>query len=300
MDLVGHWGLEAKPFANTYEPASYCETDLHAEAVARLRLLARDGSLGLGMLTGETGSGKTFVARFFAQTLDLRRFEPVFIPNGSVGFAGVLDQVNSALRRESATGRLTSHYEMLVEFRRLFELRVRGRWLHLVVVIDEAQDMSARDLLSLRALLNEAASSPPAMTAVLVGTAELARRVRSLPAVESRVGLRYHLRHLATYDVAKYLAQGLVAAGHPTGTVFTIAAVNLLASFSKGLPREVNRLARLALYRAAARGARAVEAEDVGCVAEARPGLLRRSSRFGCEGRAEESRDAQGPASSVA
>jgi len=266
--VLGHWGLERDPFENTFDPRCFCETDRHREAVARLRLVAADGSMGFGMLTGETGSGKTFAARLFAESLDLRRFESVFIPNGGLGFACILDQVNCALRRESATGRVGSHYQMLVEFRRLLELRVRGRWLHLVLVVDEAQEMSSRDMLSLRALSNEATASSPAMTIVLVGQPELSPLVRSLPAVDTRVGLRYHLDCISAADVAKYVVHRLRAAGHPTGALFGAEAAELLARLSRGLPREINRLAKLALLRAAARRAPVVSAGDVGSVAQ--------------------------------
>jgi type II secretory pathway predicted ATPase ExeA len=91
--------------------------------------------------------------------------------------------------------------------------------------------------------------------------------VRSLPAVDTRVGLRYHLRRLEPTDVGAYLAHRLLAAGR-SGRAFTDEAVALLAERSEGVPRSMNRLAKLALLAAAARGAPLVADADVGSVAD--------------------------------
>ena len=137
----------------------------------------------------------------------------------------------------------------------------------MVVVIDEAQEFSERDLGELRCLSNAAAGARSAMSIVLVGQPELSARVRSLPAIDTRVGLRYHLRRLEPTDVGAYLAHRLRAAGR-SGRAFTDEAVELLAERSGGVPRSMNRIAKLALFAAAARGAPLVGDADVGSVAD--------------------------------
>jgi type II secretory pathway predicted ATPase ExeA len=289
MDVLAHWGLRERPFETTSDARFFYASASHEEAVARLQLVAEDGDMGFGLLTGEIGSGKTFAAAVFADSLPAQCFAPVFLDISGLGresvFKRVLDQLNCALRGEEPMGRPAggcgpAAYELLVEFRRLLESRIARRRLHLVLILDEAQGLSECDLVELRGLLNTASTGRGPvgtttltgprglMTVILVGQPELRARVRSLPTVDSRIGLRYHLCHMDAGDVAPYVAHRLRAAGHPTGRVFSDAAMAILAERSRGVPREVNRITKLALYAGAARGLRLVGRDDVASIAD--------------------------------
>ena len=267
MDFLHQWGLREKPFENTLDPRFFHASPIHAEAVARLELLAADGDMGFGLLTGEIGSGKTFAAAVFAGALDDRFFVPVFLPGAAFGFESIMAQVNCALRREVPTGSSRSLYQRTLEFRKRFDSRVRRKRLHLILIIDEAQDMSRADLTGLRALSNEGAGSQSAMSIVLVGQPELREMVRDFPALDTRVGLRYHLRCLGEADVGPYLEHRMRAAGFAGERAFTPEAVSIIAQATGGVPRKVNRLAKLALYAAAGNPARVVTEADAGSVA---------------------------------
>jgi type II secretory pathway predicted ATPase ExeA len=271
MDVLRHWGLRERPFETTFDPRFFYASEAHEEALARLGLLAEDGDMGFGLLTGEIGSGKTFAAAVHARSLAMsrggKRFAPVFLTNSGFGYAGILDQLNCSLRHEKPTGQLAGRYQLLVEFRRLLESRIAAPGLHLVLILDEAQDLSDRDLVDLRGLLNTASAGKGLMTIVLVGQPELRGRVRALPTVHTRVGLSYHLRQMGRDEVVPYVLQRLRAAGHATGDVFSRQAVAILAERSRGVPREVNRIAKLALYAGAAAGARVIGPADVASIA---------------------------------
>jgi general secretion pathway protein A len=267
MDFVQGWGLREKPFENTLDPRFFHASAIHAEAVARLELLADDGDMGFGLLTGEIGSGKTFAAAVFAGGLDERFFVPIFLPGATFGFECVMDQVNSALHRETPRGSARSLYQRTLEFRKRFDSRVRRKRLHLILIIDEAQEMSREDLKNLRALSNEGAGARSAMSIVLVGQPELRELVRDLPALDTRVGLRYHLRCLGEPEVGPYLEHRMRAAGFASERAFTDEAIGVIARASGGTPRKLNRLAKLSLYAAAGRGSRIVTEADAGSVA---------------------------------
>ena len=140
--------------------------------------------------------------------------------------------------------------------------RVRRKRLHLILIVDEAQEMSREDLAGLRALSNEGAGSRSAMSIVLVGQPELREVVRGFPALDTRVGLRYHLGCLGERDVGPYLKHRMRAAGFAGERAFTDDAVGVIARASDGTPRKVNRIAKLALYAAAGRGAGIVTRQD--------------------------------------
>jgi general secretion pathway protein A len=267
MDFLRQWGLQEKPFENTLDARFFYASPIHAEAVARLELLAADGDMGFGLMTGEIGSGKTFAAAVFAGSLDPHRFVPIFLPGATFGFESVMAQVNCALRREAPSGSSRSLYQRTLEFRKRFDSRDRRKRLHLILIIDEAQEMSRADLSGLRALSNEGAGSSSAMSIVLVGQPELRDLVRDFPALDTRVGLRYHLRCLGEGDVSPYLEHRMRAAGYAGADVFTPEAVDIIARATSGIPRKVNRLAKLALYAAANNPARVVTEADAGSVA---------------------------------
>ncbi len=53
MDVLRYWGLREKPFETTLDPRYFYASPIHSETLARLELLAEDGDMGFGMLTGE-------------------------------------------------------------------------------------------------------------------------------------------------------------------------------------------------------------------------------------------------------
>jgi type II secretory pathway predicted ATPase ExeA len=267
MDVARHWGLRQLPFEPTLAREFYFPSGSHAEALARLQFLALDGSFGFGVLSGEIGSGKSYTAYTFTRGLDARQFAAVFVENSHLGFACIMDQINCALGDRHPDGAPRSRYELLLEFRFLLHSRVLCRGAHLILVLDEAQDLSDEDLTEFRCLTNMTNASRRALTVVLVGQPELRALVRGMPAVDTRVGLRYHLGLLTPAEVAAYVTHRCRAAGHATGRLFTDEALAELADASGGMPREINRVAKLAMLNAAARGARIVTGLEVGSVA---------------------------------
>jgi general secretion pathway protein A len=267
MDAARHFGMLQRPFEPTLNGRFYFPSSAHAEALARLQLLAEDGSLGFGLLSGEIGCGKTFTAYVFASTLDPRRFSAVFIENANLGFSCILDQVNCTLGDRRPDGAVRTRYQLLMEFRHLLSARVLARRAHLVIVLDEAQELSHEDLAEFRCLTNTWGPGRGALSVVLVGQPELRTNVRNMPAVNTRVGLRYHLGLMECADVAEYVTHRCRSAGHPTGRVFTEEALSCLASASGGMPREINRLAKLSMLYAAGRGMKIIAADEVAAVA---------------------------------
>jgi general secretion pathway protein A len=117
-----------------------------------------------------------------------------------------------------------------------------------VVLLDEAQDMGAETLNGLRWITNFNGGGRNLVSMVLIGQPNLRSLVESVPALEQRIGLRYHLRPLATAsETAAYLAHRLHVAGHPNGELFSPEAVSCLHQLSRGVPRSLNRLAKLTL-----------------------------------------------------
>jgi len=85
------------------------------------------------------------------------------------------------------------------------------------------------------------------LTVVLVGQPELRDLVANLPAINQRISLRFHVNPLSLAECPGYFQHRLKVAGHPTGELFQADAVELAFQSSLGVPRELNRIAKLAL-----------------------------------------------------
>ena len=247
------WGLTRAPFEGTADPEFYFPSDGHAEALARLEFLARESGTQLGLLTGELGCGKSLVRALFAARsapfrlvaqLTSSHYPWTDLLRDLLGQLGAADF--SATAGES---------ELVARLQRVAE----ARRVPIVLLFDEAQELSREALVGMRALTN-LADGRLDITLILVGQPELRRRLLELPQLDQRAGLRYHLQPLEPAQTAAYLEFRLRAAGHPDGGLFTPEAAAELAAGTRGVPREINRVARLALAMAAARLAPQIEA----------------------------------------
>ena len=247
-ELLQYWKLATRPFEAPWDTRFFFRSTQHMEALDRLSYLVLEGSMNLGMITGEIGCGKTMVRAVLQHLLSASEFRIVTIENS--GFS-IDDLILATIGRLSPPetvvpeGRL-ARLELLHQ---LLESQVNaGR--QVVLLLDEVQDMALQALNELRWLTNFNGGGRNLITIILLGQPSLRQLVDASPAINQRISLRYHLRPLAADDVAGYLAHRLHVAGHPNGQIFDHDASHLLHRMSKGVPREMNRLAKLALEHA--------------------------------------------------
>jgi general secretion pathway protein A len=85
------------------------------------------------------------------------------------------------------------------------------------------------------------------MTIFLVGQPELRETIRTLPQVNQRIFLRFHLNNLDYNNTVNYIQHRLRVAGLARGTIFRSLANEMIFRSTGGVPREINRLCKLAL-----------------------------------------------------
>jgi len=245
MDLLAYWNLRERPFEPTWDTRFFFQSRDHDEALERLTFLVSERSMLFGMLTGEIGCGKTMTRAVFSERLDSRRFCVVTEENSAFSFAEllglVLEQVDVAGEKVGST-----KYARVERLKKVVE-RIYHEGRHLVLVFDEAQEMSPKTLNELKLLTNLNRAGRSYLTIILVGQPELRPLVEQLPAIDQRISLRFHLNTLSMDDSRNYLRHRLKVAGHPTGELFPPDAVERAFQLSLGVPRELNRLAKLAL-----------------------------------------------------
>jgi type II secretory pathway predicted ATPase ExeA len=217
-----------------------------------------------GMLTGEIGCGKSITRKFFTANIDWQNHYVVEFENSAFSMNELL------LQLLTKSGQSLGEKASELGLARLFELtgtlavdleRIQRR--QLVLIFDEAQDLSAENLLHLKRLSNLNGEIDGRITIILIGQPELRQQVASLAPLDQRISLRFHLPNLSADEVPFYLSHRLVVAGHADGNLFSADAARALFQASRGIPREINRLAKLSLESAAVQGLESVEAGQV-------------------------------------
>lgn len=246
MDLLAYWNLRERPFEATWDIRFFFPSRSHDEALNRLCFLVGEQSMNMGMLTGEIGCGKTLTRSVFMRRLDPLRFYVVTQENSSFAFKELLVSVLRMIEGEALIDTKMSKFNLCERLRKTaFRLQAENR--HLVMIFDEAQEMTPAALNELKLLTNLNGGGMNFLTIILLGQPELRQKVAKLPAINQRISLRFHLGPMNLAETAGYLQHRLKAAGHPTGDLFAEPAVERVFQAAQGIPRQVNRIAKLAL-----------------------------------------------------
>ncbi len=237
-----YWELTEAPFDNSPNPKFFYLSPEHEEALVRLVYTVRHRK-GCGMLTGEYGCGKTTLARALIQRLEAERYEIGLLTNPSWTPVDFLREVLYQLGVETEEKNKPELLHMLNDvFYRNYQT---GR--DSVVIVDEAQLIDdAAVLEELRLLLNFQTDDRFLVTLLLIGSPELAVKVRRMKHLDQRITLRYHLNTLDYTHTANYIAHRLKMAGQAK-QLFTEEAIKLIFDFTRGTPREINNLCDVAL-----------------------------------------------------
>jgi general secretion pathway protein A len=242
------FGLNEKPFAITPDPRYLYLSERHAEALAHLAYGISEAG-GFIQLTGEVGTGKTTVLRSLLQQLP-PHCDVALILNPRVTPAEFLlcicDELHVQVPPASA-GSVKALVDQLMHF--LLDAHSRSR--RIVLMVDEAQNLSADVLEQVRLLTNLETATQKLLQIILIGQPEL-RAVLSQPELRQlaqRITGRYHLEALRAPETLAYIRHRLRVAG-ATQELFSKGALSELHRLSGGVPRVINVIADRALLGA--------------------------------------------------
>ena len=255
-----HFALTDFPFSGTALPDQLFASKSGRETEARLQHLIE--LRGIGLLTGEAGCGKTSICRRVTAALHPGLYRVFYV---SLTTGSILDMYQSVaweLGLATVRTRAAAYRAIRTEISRLV---AECKQLPLLV-IDEAHHLRNDVLEDLRLLTNFQMDSEHRLCLLFVGLTELRRRL-SMAVHESlaqRIVVRQHLAGLDRDELEPYLAQRLGLAGCQL-PLFAPAAIEALFQASRGLPRQINRIAHYALAAAALDQARSVSSEHIEC-----------------------------------
>jgi general secretion pathway protein A len=232
------FGLSEKPFAITPDPRYLYLSERHAEALAHL-LYGINESGGFIQLTGEVGTGKTTVVRTLLSRVP-HHADVAVILNPRVTPVEFLLTICEELGLEIAEADRDSVKQMVDALnRRLLGAHAEGR--RIIVLVDEAQNLSIDVLEQVRLLTNLETPTQKLLQIILIGQPELRELLdrTDLRQLAQRITGRYHLKPLSREETKGYVRHRLRVAG-ATQEIFTPAALLELHRLSQGIPRVIN------------------------------------------------------------
>jgi general secretion pathway protein A len=263
------FSLKQAPFSIAPDPRYLFMTDSHREALAHL-LYGIGGGGGLVLLTGEIGAGKTTVCRCFLEQVPANcNVAYIFNPKLTVNelLQSICDEFHIRLERSDAAPASVKDY---VDALTSYLLKTHAEGQNNVLVIDEAQNLSADVLEQLRLLTNLETSERKLLQIILIGQPEL-RTILERPDLQQlaqRIIARYHLRPLTEGETASYIQHRLAVAGLESAPPLQPRLAKYIHRLTKGVPRRINLLCDRALLGAYAEGKHVVERRIITKAAE--------------------------------
>jgi general secretion pathway protein A len=279
------FGLTQPPFSIAPDPRLLFMSERHREALAHL-LFGLGGGGGFVLLTGEIGAGKTTVCRcFLEQVPDNCNVAYIFNPKLTAVelLQSICEEFHVTVPQKY---RLPPTVKDYIDPLNTFLLQAHGARQNNVLIIDEAQNLSADVLEQLRLLTNLETSERKLLQIILIGQPEL-RTMLQRPELEQlaeRVIARYHLGALTQLETAQYIQHRLEVSGLTHALPFDSKTLVHIHRLARGVPRRINLLCDRALLGAFAAGQASVsralvdQAADEVFVRPARaPALWRRN-----------------------
>lgn len=262
------YGFTEKPFQLVPNPNFLYFSTKHQNALTYLEYGLSEGS-GFILLTGDIGSGKTTLVRYLLNRID-KQIEVGVLFNTNVDSDELLALVTREFGLTSTLASKSAYLDII--FHHLIERYARGK--RVLLIIDEAQNLSASALEEVRMLSNLQTDDQLLLQVMLVGQPELKRKLSASPLAQlsQRIAVHYHLGTLNEEETREYIAFRLQKVGGAPD-IFNRDAVDLVFRASDGIPRVVNLLCDTALVYAYGESLRQIDAEVISQVIRDKEGF---------------------------
>jgi type II secretory pathway predicted ATPase ExeA len=249
--------LTRHPFGQEIAPDELFPSASSRELDVRLaHLLLR----GIGLVTGDSGSGKTCACRRVLTQLHTGLYRVLYVSLSTGNVMDLFKTISWEMGLSVERSRAALYRQIKSEVSRLCaDARTRP-----ILVVDEAHHLRPDVLEDLRLLTNYQMDAEPRLCLLLLGQTELRRRLTMAvhEALAQRIVVRYHMAALTREELAGYLAHRLRLAGAEV-PLFDPAAEEAIYQATGGLPRKINLLAHHTLLAAALTRAKLATADHV-------------------------------------
>ncbi len=230
------YGFTEIPFNLTPNSKFFYSSIKHTEALSTL-VYAIEQRKGFVVITGDIGAGKTTVCRTLINQLDPRT-QTALITNSYLSGKDLLMKILDDLEVDYETGSKRKLHAQLNDY--LIEQLRRDH--NVVLIIDEAQNLTPSVLEEVRMLSNLETENEKLIQIIFLGQPELKTKL-ALPKLEQlrqRIAVYFHLTPLNEEDTKEYIRHRLRVASNSDREYFSQEALDEIYKFSKGVPRLVN------------------------------------------------------------
>jgi general secretion pathway protein A len=240
------FGFTSKPFQLSPDPDFLFLSGVHKRALTYLKY-GIDENFGFILVTGEIGAGKTTIIRSMIRQLP-REIKLAMIRNTRVSSHQLLSMINEDFGLETRNKDKT---ELLSELTNFLISHYSGGG-RAVLIIDEAQNLSADLLEEIRLLSNLETDKSKLLQIILIGQPELNEKL-GRPGLEQlcqRIAVSTHISPLGRKETEEYIMHRLRVAGNEDCVSFEKGVMDEIYEFSRGIPRLINILCEFALIAA--------------------------------------------------
>jgi len=257
-----YWNLTKKPFSNTSDLNFLYNSDGFEEGYARLLYNITEIKGGLTLITGEVGSGKTYLANALKENLQEDNKIPFLIKNPKLSST----QLVKIILQKISEKKVPRYRLAVLNLLENTLLDYHNKNITIIGLIDEAQILSLDALREIRLLLNFETPEEKLLHLVLLGQPELKKKIDKVPQLKQRVNVRFHLEPLTKKETKAYIEHRLKVAGSKK-EIFAGKSIDKLYTISKGLPRVINNIAQNALFVGATENLKKIFPEVIESVA---------------------------------
>ena len=242
-----HFGLNAKPFSLSPDPEFLYFGENHRRAMTMLHY-GIENHAGYTLISGEVGCGKTTLIRYLIASLD-DDYEIGLMSNTHPSFGSTIDLILLAFDVTSAKRSKVEKYKALEKF--LIQKYSQGK--KAVLIVDEAQNLTAMMLEELRLISNINADKDQVLQVIISGQPEIRALLEKnqLRQFRQRISSDFHLEPLTLDQTACFIDHRLKISGcQSERQIFTRHAKRLIHLFARGTPRLINKYCELCMVYA--------------------------------------------------
>jgi putative secretion ATPase (PEP-CTERM system associated) len=259
-----YFGLTGKPFQLNPDPSFYFGSKGHKRAFAYLEYGLYQ-SEGFIVITGEIGAGKTTIVRSLLEQLDPAKVVAAQLVSTQLDADDLLRAVGAAFGLPVKS----LDKAMLLTTLEAFLCKLVTEKKRALLVVDEAQNLSARAVEELRMLSNFQLGDQALLQSFLVGQPELRDIMQSpqMQQLRQRVIASYHLGPLDKAETQGYVEHRLKHVGWKDNPRFEPASFDLIHALTGGIPRRINTLCNRLLLAAFLGERHVLDTRDVQAIA---------------------------------